>query len=74
MEFRDILKVSGLDRKQFAVRYGVPIRTVNSWCQGVRTPPAYVLALFTDVIMLERMLKDVKTCNESVDSTNQGTK
>lgn len=32
-------------QKQFAEEYGIPLKTVQNWYQGVRTPPPYVLRM-----------------------------
>lgn len=44
-----------LSRSEFSRRYGIPIRTMEDWEAGRRTPPEYVVSL------LERVVKeDVK--------------
>ncbi|MBR5969841.1 MAG: helix-turn-helix domain-containing protein [Lachnospiraceae bacterium] len=35
----------GDTQSEFAARYQIPFRTVQNWEAGIRTPPAYVLAL-----------------------------
>ena len=41
----------GWSQRQLADHFGVPPHTVQSWEQGYRTPPEYV------VTMMERLLK-----------------
>lgn len=36
-------KQNGLSQKKFARRHQVPVRTIQQWEQGKRTPPYYVL-------------------------------
>lgn len=48
---REVLKMT---RPQFAELLGVPLRTIESWEYGVRTPPEYV------VRMIEQSVKNSK--------------
>ena len=41
-----------LSRSEFSRRYGIPIRTLEDWEAGRRTPPEYVVSL------LERVVKE----------------
>lgn len=51
----DLRSLIGLSRSEFSRRYGIPIRTMEDWEAGRRTPPEYVVSL------LERVVKeDVK--------------
>lgn len=48
-EMRELLQIS---RPEFSRRYHIPLRTLEDWEKGKRTPPEYVLAL------LERAVKE----------------
>lgn len=48
----DLRSLIGLSRSEFSRRYGVPIRTLEDWEAGRRTPPEYVISL------LERVVKE----------------
>ena len=49
--FSSIRKASGLTQKGFSAEYGIPLRTIEDWCTGSRTPPPYLLDLLAaDVI------------------------
>lgn len=48
-ELRSLAEIS---RPEFSRRYGVPIRTLEDWEAGRRTPPEYVISL------LERVVKE----------------
>ena len=41
----ELIKRSGLTQREFASKYHIPLRTVESWCAGKRTPPEYVAYL-----------------------------
>ena len=49
--FAAIRKASGLTQKSFSVAYGIPLRTIEDWSTGSRTPPPYLLDLLAaDII------------------------
>lgn len=60
MEFRDILNASGYTMAQLNAKYGIPERTMRTWKAGTRKPPEYVLTMLSDILILERRLKDGK--------------
>ena len=39
---REIRNKTGLSRKDFAAHVGIPLRTVEDWEAGRRTPPDYI--------------------------------
>lgn len=40
----------GVSRAEFSRRYKIPLRTLESWEAGVRTPPEYVLQLLEESV------------------------
>lgn len=48
MTIRELLATYHLTQAAFSQRFGIPIRTVEDWCRGVRTPPPYVPLLIED--------------------------
>ena len=54
MTFKDIRALSGLSRSEFSRRYGIPVRTLESWEaapeKGGRVPPDWALALLLRVV------------------------
>lgn len=57
MDIHDVIDALRSDPQGIAAKYGIPISTVYSWCNGSRTPPDYVLVMMSDIINLERMVK-----------------
>lgn len=49
---RGILKVS---RAEFSRRYSIPVRTLEDWDSGKRTPPVYVVSLLERVVKEDRL-------------------
>lgn len=50
MTIKDIRALTGLSQAAFAKKYGIPLNSIHNWEQGVRKPPAYVLALLERVV------------------------
>ena len=48
MEFKEVLKTSGMSLKQFSELFGIPYRTIQDWNASKRTPPEYVLNLIIE--------------------------
>lgn len=44
----------GLGQTALAERFGVPLRTVQDWHAGRRTPPDYVVAMMDELLSLKR--------------------
>ena len=45
----------GLNRKQFAERFGIPYRTITDWERGERQMPDYVLRLLAYAVKMATM-------------------
>lgn len=56
-EFKSLRAKTGMSRRAFYEEFGVPERTLQSWEEGDRTPPAYV------VKMLQKQVDDY--CNKN---------
>ena len=51
MNTKEIRALTGMNRTDFARRYHIPLRTLEHWDAGDRTPPEWA------VYMLERLVK-----------------
>ena len=56
MTILELRQKTGLSQSQFAKRFHLNVRTVQTWEQGVRKTPDYVIWLIARVIELEEML------------------
>ena len=54
----DIRKETGLSRKAFSDHFGIPLRTIEDWEAGKRTPPAYIPRLIKYQIEYEKLISD----------------
>ena len=50
---KDFRKQTGLSQSKFAEYFGLPVRSVQEWEQGRRTPPEYLLKLLKRIWKLE---------------------
>ena len=53
----------GLTRKEFSEHVGIPVRTLEDWEAGRRTPPEYVPRLIEYQLKYEELLKRVSFDN-----------
>ena len=52
------------DPSGVALKFGIPLRTVYSWCSGARKPPDYLICMMLNIILLERRLRDGNEAEE----------
>ncbi len=57
MELRE---ETGENRKEFSAHTGIPVRTLEDWEAGRRTPPEYIPRLIEYQIRYEKLLKSKK--------------
>ena len=50
MTITEMRNYIGISRAEFSRRYNIPLRTLESWEAGVRTPPEYVLDLLAESV------------------------
>ena len=48
---------TGLNRTQFAKHLGIPLRTIEDWEAGRRTPPDYIPRLISYQLKYEALMK-----------------
>lgn len=56
-ELKQLRKQIELSQSQFAKKYGIPVRTLQKWEQGVAEPLPYLMALIQDEIDIEEYIK-----------------
>ena len=54
MELRE---ETGENRKEFSAHTGIPVRTLEDWEAGRRTPPEYIPRLIEYQIRYEKLIK-----------------
>ena len=56
MTILELRQKTGLSQSKFAKRFHLNVRTVQTWEQGTRKTPDYVIWLITKVIELEEIV------------------
>ena len=51
--FREFLEQVHMGQSECSRRFGIPLRTVQSWAEGQRTPPRYLVEMMAKIIELE---------------------
>ena len=57
MDIKELREKTGLNQKDFAEKYKIPLGTLKNWEQGIRKPPAYVY-YYLEVIIRNHFLED----------------
>ena len=47
----------GMSQTALSRRFNIPLRTVQGWYIGERTPPAYVVSMIAELLDLEQKTK-----------------
>ena len=58
----------GLSRKEFSAHVGIPVRTLEDWEAGRRTPPEYIPRLIAYQLKYEELLR--KGLAQGVENNN----
>ena len=56
---RALRESTGLTRKEFSEHIGIPVRTLEDWEAGRRTPPEYIPRLISYQLKYEELLQKV---------------
>lgn len=59
MSIKKIIEKAGTTQTAFAKRFGIPLRTVQSWCLGERECPTYL-----EKLLLAEVEKDANLLNQ----------
>jgi len=54
---KELRESTGMTRKEFSEYTGIPVRTLEDWEAGRRTPPAYIPRLIAYQLKYEEMLR-----------------
>lgn len=64
-EIKKLRKEAGMTQKAFSEFFGIPVRTLQDWEAGVRTPPDYVVRLLPYKLNLEWDYKEHQKKDDS---------
>ena len=54
---KELRESTGMTRKEFSVHTGIPVRTLEDWEAGRRTPPDYIPRLIAYQLKYEELMK-----------------
>ena len=60
---KELRKKTGLSQSKFSAKFGIPVRTLQQWEQGVSAPPEYLVRMMAYIMQLEEdvQIKDEAT-------------
>jgi DNA-binding transcriptional regulator YiaG len=62
-KIRELRETTGETRKEFSIHTGIPVRTLEDWEAGRRTPADYIPRLISYQLELEKMKKAQEEAN-----------
>ncbi len=54
---KELRESTGMSRKEFSEHTGIPVRTLEDWEAGRRTPPEYIPRLIVYQLKYEELMK-----------------
>jgi len=57
---KELRNQTGLNRKDFSAYIGIPLRTIEDWEAGRRTPPEYIPRLISYQLKYEELRKKME--------------
>ncbi len=58
-KIRELRESVGENRSEFSKHTGIPVRTLEDWEAGRRTPPEYIPRMIAYQLELEKLKKDM---------------
>lgn len=59
-KIRSLREQTGMNRKNFALHTGIPVRTLEDWEAGRRTPPPYIPRLIAYQLKYEKLAEKME--------------
>ena len=68
-KIRELRESINMSRKEFSIHTGIPVRTLEDWEAGRRTPPEYVPRLIAYQLKYEELVQKMGAgADESIES------
>ena len=55
---KELRKKTGLSQSKFSAKFGIPVRTLQQWEQGISAPPEYLVRMMAYIMQLEERLEN----------------
>ena len=52
-KIKELRKETGLSQSKFSAKFGIPVRTLHQWEQGISAPPEYLVRMMAYIMLLE---------------------
>ena len=52
-KIKELRKKTGLSQSKFSAKFGIPVRTLQQWEQGISAPPEYLVRMMEYIMLLE---------------------
>ncbi|SFR64979.1 Helix-turn-helix [[Clostridium] aminophilum] len=52
-KIKELRKKTGLSQSKFSAKFGIPVRTLQQWEQGISSPPEYLIRMMAYIMLLE---------------------
>ena len=52
-KIKELRKKTGLSQSKFYAKFGIPVRTLQQWEQGISSPPEYLVRMMAYIMLLE---------------------
>lgn len=72
-KIRELRESIGFSRKEFSVHTGIPIRTLEDWEAGRRTPPEYIPRLIGYQLKYEELIQKLSNSTASDGDKKEGS-
>ena len=59
-KIRMLREQTGINRKEFSMHVGIPVRTLEDWEAGRRTPPEYIPRLISYQFKYEKLMRKLE--------------
>ena len=61
MRIKELRRKIGLSQTKFGELFGIPMRTIQDWELGYRTPPEYVINMIEELLYLKGYIPALST-------------
>ena len=57
-KIKELRKKTGLSQSKFSAKFGIPVRTLQQWEQGISAPPEYLVRMMAYIMLLEERFEN----------------
>ena len=57
-KIKELRKKTGLSQSKFSAKFGIPVRTLQQWEQGISAQPEYLVRMMAYIMLLEERFEN----------------